>query len=50
LDLPGELLQLLLWPLLPSRAFQNQYELAIREAKQAIDLNPNDAYTYDQFG
>jgi adenylate cyclase len=30
--------------------FQNQYELAIREAEQAIELNPNDAYTYDQFG
>jgi len=30
--------------------FQNQYQLAIREAEQAIDLNPNDAYTYNQLG
>ncbi|NNK93766.1 MAG: adenylate/guanylate cyclase domain-containing protein [Desulfobacterales bacterium] len=30
--------------------FQNQYELAIREAEQALELNPNDAYTYGQMG
>jgi adenylate cyclase len=30
--------------------FQNQYELAIREAEQAIELNPNDANTYNRLG
>jgi adenylate cyclase len=30
--------------------FQNQYELAILEAEQALELNPNDAYTYGQMG
>jgi len=31
-------------------AFQNQYELAIREAERAIELNPNDSYTYAELG
>jgi adenylate cyclase len=31
-------------------AFQNQYELAIREAERAIELNPNDSYSYAELG
>jgi adenylate cyclase len=31
-------------------AFQNQYELAIREAERAIELNPNDSYSYAEIG
>ncbi len=30
--------------------FQNQYDLAIREAEQALEINPNDAYTLSQLG
>jgi adenylate cyclase len=30
--------------------FQNQYDLAIREAEQALELNPNDAYALSQLG
>ncbi len=29
---------------------RNQYDLAIREAEQAIELNPNDASSYSQLG
>jgi adenylate cyclase len=31
-------------------SFQGKYELAIREAEQALALNPNDAYTHGQLG
>ncbi|MEJ2158191.1 MAG: tetratricopeptide repeat protein [Desulfobacteraceae bacterium] len=31
-------------------AFQNQYPLAIREAERAIELNPNDANSYQKLG
>ena len=31
-------------------AFQNQYELAIRAAERAIELNPNDSYSYAELG
>jgi len=30
--------------------FQNKYDLAIHEAEQAIELNPNDAYAFGQYG
>ena len=30
--------------------FQNELDLAIREAEQALALNPNDAYTHGQLG
>jgi len=30
--------------------FQNQYDLAIQEAKRAIELNPNDAGSYNELG
>ena len=31
-------------------AHQNQYELAIRAAERALDLNPNDAFAYGEMG